>query len=249
MTLPFDLDPAAAAFLAAAVFGSALVRGYCGFGFSALVIAAAALVTHPLHFVAVVILCEIVMTVQAWRGLSFAVDWWRVGFLMLGAGLGLPFGLWALGELSADWVRITMSAYLLIMCAILLAGWRFRAAVGALGHFGVGLISGLANAVGMGGLPVAAFFAAQPIAAAVFRATLVAYFPLLDLYSGPFYWYSGMLSWDTLWASVLALPFVFTGNYMGGRHFLKSDPQSFKRFVIYLLALLSLLILGRTVLI
>ena len=46
MTLPFDLDPAAAAFLAAAVFGSALVRGYCGFGFSALVIAAAALVTH-----------------------------------------------------------------------------------------------------------------------------------------------------------------------------------------------------------
>ena len=108
MTLPFDLDPAAAAFLAAAVFGSALVRGYCGFGFSALVIAAAALVTHPLHFVAVVILCEIVMTVQAWRGLSFAVDWWRVGFLMLGAGLGLPFGLCALGELSADWVRITM---------------------------------------------------------------------------------------------------------------------------------------------
>ena len=46
-----------------------------------------------------------------------------------------------------------------------------------------------------------------------------------------------------------ALPFVFTGNYMGGRHFLKSDPQSFKRFVIYLLALLSLLVLGRTVLI
>jgi hypothetical protein len=53
------------------------------------------------------------------------------------------------------------------------------------------VISGLANAPGMGGLPVAAFFAAQPMPAAVFRATLIAYFPLLDLYSAPLYWARG----------------------------------------------------------
>jgi uncharacterized protein len=55
----------------------------------------------------------------------------------------------------------------------------------------------------MGGLPVAAFFAAQPMRA-VFRATLIAYFPLLDIYSAPLYWLAGLVSWDTLWAALIA---------------------------------------------
>ena len=105
--------------------------------------------------------------------------------------------------------------------------------------------SGLANAPGMGGLPIAAFFAAQPIQATVFRATLIAYFPLLDLYSAPLYWYAGLVSWDTLWASLIALPLTFLGNWMGSRHFLNTDPQDFRRFAIVLLAMLATLGLGK----
>ena len=77
---------------------------------------------------------------------------------------------------------------------------RIAAWAGDLGGANVvaGLISGLANAPGMGGLPVAAFFAAQPMAAATFRATLIAYFPLLDLYSAPLYWWHGLVTWNTL---------------------------------------------------
>ena len=41
MTLPFEMGIGAAAFMAVAVLGSAFVRGYSGFGFSALVISAA----------------------------------------------------------------------------------------------------------------------------------------------------------------------------------------------------------------
>ena len=106
-------------------------------------------------------------------------------------------------------------------------------------NLGVGVISGLANAPGMGGLPVAAFFAAQTIPAAVFRATLVAYFPLLDIFSAPLYFWHGMVSWDTLWASLWALPMVFLGNWLGSRHFLHTDPQDFRKFAIGLLAVLA----------
>ena len=81
-------------------------------------------------------------------------------------------------------------------CAlVLLAGWRVRGArCAAPAILGSGLVSGLANAPGMGGLPVAAFFAAQTMPAAVFRATLVAYFPLLDLFSAPLYFWQRMVS-------------------------------------------------------
>ena len=248
MTLPFDMGTLAALYMAVAVLIAAFVRGYSGFGFSALVIAASALVTNPLNFTAVVIICEGVMTVQAWRGLSKDVDWRRVLLLMAGAAVGMPLGLWALTSISEEAARGVISAYILVMCLVMLAGWKLRAEAGTGANLAAGLMSGLANAPGMGGLPVAAFFAAQPMAANVFRATLVAYFPILDIYSAPLYWYGDMISWDTLWASLMTLPMVFLGNWLGGRHFFNTDPQDFRKFAIGLLALLAVMGLAKAVL-
>ena len=248
MTLPFEMGAGAAAYMAAAILLSAFVRGYSGFGFSALVISASGLVTNPLHFVAVVVLCEALMSVQAWRGIGAFVDWRRVWLLLAGAAVGMPLGLWALTSISEDAARAVISGYVLVMCLILLAGWQLRREVRGPGNFLAGIASGLANAPGMGGLPVVAFFAAQTMQANVFRATLVAYFPLLDIYSAPLYFYSGLVSWDTLWASLLALPMVFLGNWLGSRHFLNTDPQDFRKFAIGLLALLATLGLLKSVL-
>ena len=248
MTLPFEMGAGAAAYMAVAILLSAFVRGYSGFGFSALVISASGLVTNPLHFVAVVVLCEALMSVQAWRGIGAFVDWRRVWLLVAGAAVGMPLGLWALTSISEDAARAVISGYVLLMCLILLAGWQLRREVRGAGNFWAGIASGLANAPGMGGLPVVAFFAAQTMPANVFRATLVAYFPLLDIYSAPLYFYSGLVSWDTLWASLLALPMVFLGNWLGSRHFLNTDPQDFRKFAIGLLALLATLGLLKAVL-
>ncbi len=248
MTLPFDIGLLGAAWMAAAILIAAFVRGYSGFGYSAMVIAASSLVTNPLNFVAVVVIAEAMMSLQAWKGVGPDVDWRRVRWLLLGAVVGLPLGLWALTEISEDAARALVSGYVLVMCLVLLAGWRLAQEVGAKGTLAAGLVSGLANAPGMGGLPVAAFFAAQPMSATVFRATLVAYFPILDLYSAPLYFWHGLVTWDTLWASLWALPLTFLGNWLGGRHFFNTDPQDFRRFAILLLAGLAALGLIKAVL-
>ena len=241
MNLPYDLGPAGLAWMAVAVLIAAFVRGYSGFGFSAMVIAASSLVTNPLNFVAVVVILETVMSLQAARGAGPDVDWRRVRWLLAGAAVGLPLGLWVLTGISENTARAVISAYVLVMCAVLLAGWQLQSQVRGGGNIIAGLVSGLANAPGMGGLPIAAFFAAQPIKAAVFRATLIAYFPLLDLYSAPLYWIAGLVTWDTLWAALIALPLTLFGNWLGGRHFLNTDPQDFRRFAIFLLASLAAL--------
>jgi uncharacterized protein len=239
--MPFDLGPGAVIWMAAAVLVAAFVRGYSGFGYSAMVIAASSLVTNPLNFVAVVVILETAMSLQAAKGAGPDVDWRRVWLLLAGAAVGLPLGLWVLTGVSEDTARAVVSGYVLVMCGVLLAGWRLGAEVRGGGNALAGLVSGLANAPGMGGLPVAAFFAAQPMAAPVFRATLIAYFPLLDLYSAPLYFWAGLVSWDTLWASFWLLPLSFLGNWMGGRHFFGTDPQDFRRFAIVLLAGLAAL--------
>ena len=234
--MPFDLSLAGTVWMAVAVLVAAFIRGYSGFGYSAMVIAASSLVMNPLHMVAVVVILETAMSMQAARGVSADVDWRRVGLLLAGAAVGLPLGLWALTGISEDAARAVFSAYVLFLCFVLMAGWKRAGEARGLSNLGMGVVSGLANAPGMGGLPVAAFFAAQPMRAAVFRATLIAYFPLLDLYSAPLYWWHGLVTWDTLWASLIALPLTFLGNWLGGRHFLNTDPQDFRRFAILLLA-------------
>lgn len=247
--MPFDLGAGGSVWLAAVVLVAAFVRGYSGFGYSALVIAGSALVTNPLNLVAVVMFLEFAMSAQSWRGAGPDIDWRRVLLLMLGATVGLPLGLWALTAVSEDAARAAISAYVLAMCVVLLAGWRMRAeARGAGANLAAGLASGLANAPGMGGLPLAAFFAAQPIPAPVFRATLIAYFPLLDIYSAPLYWAHGLVSWDTVKAALWALPLTVFGNWLGGRHFFGTDPQEFRRFAVLLLAGLAALGLGKALL-
>ena len=97
-------------------------------------------------------------------------------------------------------------------------------------------------------MPVAAFFAAQPVAAVTFRATLIAYFTLLDLWTLPLMWANGMFVADTFKATLMAAPLLVLGIWAGGRHFVKSEPQSFRRFAIYLLATLAVLGLMKSVL-
>src|SRR5690606_19468104 len=102
MALPFGLGAGSAAFLLAAILGAAVVRGFSGFGFSALVVAATGLVSDPLNAVAVVLFCEVVMTLQAARGIAGHIDWRRVGLLLAGAVIGLPLGVHWLIAIGLD---------------------------------------------------------------------------------------------------------------------------------------------------
>ncbi|WP_323007814.1 sulfite exporter TauE/SafE family protein [Pseudorhodobacter sp.] len=151
MTLPFDLSLAAAAYMAVVLFGAAFVRGYSGFGFSALTVTGAALATNPLHFVGVVLMLEFLITFQQWNGVWRDVDWRRVAALMVGSSVGVPLGLWAITQIPPDAARAVIAVYVLGMCAVLMRGWVLTRPQTLPAHAAVGGVAGLANAVGMGG--------------------------------------------------------------------------------------------------
>ena len=241
MPLPFDLGPWAVLWMAFVLFGAAFVRGYSGFGFAALVVSGAALVTDPFHFVPVVLIVDIFLTGAQLRSIRGRIDWRRVGFLFAGAVAGVPVGLWVLSLVTPDQARAAIAVFVLIACLLLWQGWTLRRKVGAGAHVAAGVVSGLANAAAVGGLPVALFFAAQGVPAAIFRATLIVYFTCLDLWTVPLMAAQGMIGRDTLITSALAMPVLLLGVWLGGRQFLRSDPADFRRFAIALLAGLSIL--------
>ena len=246
--MPFDLGPGTAAALAIGLLGAAFVRGYSGFGFSAIFIAFAALLTNPLPLIPVVFSCEILMTAFQARGIRGHVDWRRVGWLLAGAAVALPFSVSVILSVGVDTARLVISAIILIMSLILLSGWTLQRKIGGPGHGAVGILAGVCNSAGVGGLPVATFLSAQPVEAAVFRATMIVFLTGIDLMTLPLLWRGGLVTWDTALAVAMVFPVLGLGVWLGGRQFLSASPTTFRRFAVILLLVLSLLGLLRALL-
>tara|TARA_B110000091_G_scaffold214114_1_gene265874 strand:+ start:452 stop:1192 length:741 start_codon:yes stop_codon:yes gene_type:complete len=246
--LLFDLSLAQLAALTIALVGAAYVRGYSGFGFSAIFIASASLITNPLPLIPVVFTCEIIMTAFQARGIRGHVDWCRAITMLAGAAMVLPFSVTAMLAFGADTARLAVSAIVLVMSLILLSGWTLTRVIGPAGHMGVGAMSGLCNAAGIGSLPVAAVMTALPMAATTFRATMIVYLTGLDLITLPFLWHGGLVTMDTPIAVAFAFPLLALGVWLGGRQFLSASPSTFRRFAVILLLILSLLGLLRAIL-
>jgi hypothetical protein len=246
--LPFGLGPGGLTLLAIGLLAAAYARGLTGFGFSALLVATGALVTEPAKVVPLAIVLEVTASlaqaVSVWRH----VDWRRVALLIAGALAGNPLGIALLAFATADALRLGISGFILAACLILLLGWQARRRIGRAGTFAVGLGSGVVNgATALGGLPVVLFLAASREAPAVMRASLIAFFFVTDLYAGALMAWRGILDTGTVHAAVWALPVLLAGLWLGSHRFAATTPEAFRRFTLWLLIVLALAGLVRTV--
>ncbi len=116
--------------MAAALLGAAFVRGYSGFGFSAIFIAFAALFTNPVPLIPVVFMCEIAMTAFQARGIRPHIDWRRALTLLAGAALATIPSIYVMARLSEDAARLTISTLILLLSLLLLSGWHLKRAIG-----------------------------------------------------------------------------------------------------------------------
>lgn len=245
MTLPFALSSGQGAYLAAALFAAAFIRGYSGFGFSAIIIILAALITNPLPLIPVVFACEIAMTGFQARGIRAHVDWRRVGFLMLGAAVATVPAVTLMAHLDERAARLVISAMVLVLSLVLLSGWQLRQPLTGRGNSGIGVVAGVANSAGVGGLPAAAFLAAQPIPPAVFRATMIVFLTGLDLMALPVMAVNGLVGPETLTGIALAFPILGAGIWVGSRQFAIAEPRKFRQAIVILLTGLSVVNIAR----
>lgn len=235
------------AYLAICILGAAWVRGYSGFGFSALVITSAALVTDPVPFVATLVMCEIVLSFGQTRGILGQVDWRRIAGMLAGAAVLMPLSFSLIVQMGEAVARMAISAMVLVICLGMARGFQFGRELGMAGNVMAGMASGFANGAASGGLPIAVYLAAQPVAARVFRATLIAYLTLLCLIALPSLWWTGLLGAQSFVILAFMLPLMALGLWVGGRRFTSAKPQDFKRFTLMLLMALSGLGLMRSI--
>lgn len=245
-----QLSPALFAFAVIAVFLAAVVRGYSGFGFSALIVTSLSLFIVPIEVVPMAFMLEIVASIHLLPKVWRHIDRRLVGWLFLGSAVALPFGVMLLSELPATSMRVML--YVICLVAVI-AIWRNFTVRGGHGvrHFlGAGVVSGVVNgATAMGGLIIVTFLLTGSKSAVVMRASMIAFFLIMDVYTTAISGAEGLLSDNVLLRTALLLPPLLIGNMIGNRLFEKSPPQSFRRYTLILLMSISVAGLARTFLI
>ena len=152
------LSPGMLLYAFSAIFIAAFIRGYSGFGFSALAVTSLLLILPPAEVVPTAFLLEIVASIfmlpMVWR----SIDWQKLNLLVLGVLLGTPVGVLFLAKIPQDPVRFTISGLVILTCILLWKNFRLQNESGKKRLLFFGGISGLVNgAAGIGGLPIVLF--------------------------------------------------------------------------------------------
>ncbi|ATY12068.1 sulfite exporter TauE/SafE family protein [Amycolatopsis sp. AA4] len=243
----WHLSPAAMAFAVAALLAGGLIRGYSGFGASLVWVSCLCLVLPPPAVIPSTLLLEIASSVtllpKSWPDAHRP----SVRWLLAGALVGLPIGIWFLSALPERATRLTVGLVVGISALALAFSRRTRRLPGPAACGGMGTAFGILNgACGMGGPPVVLMYLASPLPMAVNRASLVVFFLAADSMTVATAGTSGLLTAAVLGQTALFLPIALTGIAAGTwlYHHAHGDAR---RIVLGILAVLSLALVGQAV--
>jgi len=236
--------------LVAIALVAAVVRGYSGFGFSAIVIAGASLAIAPAALVPALYMLEIVASIHMLPGVRRQIDYPNFWPMLLGCVAGLPAGQFLLVHLPADTIRICLSLGILVSTALIWRGYRFKMEMnkplaGVTG-FLIGFGSGMAS---VGGLLAMVIFLGANYPAAQTRAIFVAIFLVMYVYGTVVSALNGLITTMTLWIVLAGLVPLFAGILLGQRRWLSATPESFRSFALGLLMVLAIAGIARALLI
>lgn len=216
------------------------VRGFSGFGLSAVLISASALLIAPVEIVPVLFLLETVASFGMFRSVYQDVDWPVATKLIIGLLVATPAGLYLVENLPADTTRVLLSLMVIGGSLLILSGYRtpfrFSGVVPVLAAVFAGLASGLA---GLAGLAMMMWILATGYDLVRARATLAVVFAITMIYSFAVATAQGLVNTNTLVTTLWLSPFVLIGLFPG-KHFFKTiSRERLRKYVLCLLIVLA----------
>ncbi len=231
------------------VFLAAIVRGFSGFGFSLLTITALSLFFPPAEIIPSIFMLELAASANLLPSIWKDIHRKSLMPLIVGCLIATPLGVWALAHFPPAPMQIALSIFVLIATVLMWRGFALKTMPGSIASTLAGAASGLSNgAFGIGGPPVILFYFASPAGNLAGRASLVAFFLATDVIGLANQSVHGLITWDGFLRALMFLPALLLGVWVGARSFKGTDPDKFRKYVLAILACLSVVIMVKAVL-
>lgn len=220
----------------AVVFAAFFVRGYTGFGASLIAVGLLTFIWPPVRVVPVLFLLEMMASAVLLPGICRQVQWRALSWLWAGAALAMPVGLYVLASVPAEVMSLSIAVLIGIAATVLLLGVNMRFTPGPRATLATGGLVGLLNgASAIGGPPAVLFFFSNAAGIVSGRASLIAFFLVLDVIAAGFAGVQGLYDTALIARAVVLAPFMLIGAFAGAHAFGLADPETVRRAALLLL--------------
>lgn len=247
--LPNNMETLFLIYSVLVVFLAGFVRGYSGFGASMILVLGLSLVYSLSDIVPAILLMEVLASCYLLPRIFKDVDWSSLSYLLMGIVVGTPMGVYLLSNLPDPYMRVAVSMIVLLLIPLLWKGITFSSMPGKPLTILTGTLSGIINgAAAIGGPPVVLFYFSSPRGTHISRASLIAFFLATDLVASGVCAINGLVTSHTFSLIGLFVIPLLCGIALGSRSYFKTDPEIFKKRVLFLLILMAITTLTQSLL-
>ncbi|WP_415308826.1 sulfite exporter TauE/SafE family protein [Candidatus Pelagibacter sp. Uisw_099_02] len=223
------------------VFIASIIRGFNGFGFSAICISGFSFILPAIEIVPIILALEVVISIFMVPYIWNKIDWRFVFKILLGIIIGSPIGLYLLKYLDPQITHLSVCLLIIFFSILLMKGFSNQKINNNYGKFFTGIISGALNGLTtLGGMPVALFLLITSIQPAIIRGSLAALFFLTDIYVFVLSFFSGIVDVTTIYRIIPLIIILPIGVFIGNKFFVKSKEETYRKVVFYFLIIISI---------
>ncbi len=214
----------------AVVAAAGLMRGFVGVGSGMLMAPFFALLFGPVDTVTIIVIMELVVTVQLLPSVYRDIQWRVVAPMGIAAALTMPIGTHLLLTLDRDLVSRLIAAVVLAFAIVLMMGWRYRGDRPLAATIGVGAVSGVLMALtSLGNPPVMVYLLSGQDKAATHRANFTGYFAVTLLALTLQLLLRDMITPTASGRAAILLPVFMLMAWVGSRMFRESSEKRYRR--------------------
>jgi uncharacterized membrane protein YfcA len=236
------------AFCGSVAFLAGCIRGFAGFGLSAVAMACLVLILPPVELIPIFYVLEGAASLAMLRGGVRDADMSHVWPLAIGSFLGVPLGLLATTTVSPDVSKLVAVLVILVLTILQLFRSMPAALTSTPGRYVVGTTAGIVTGLAsVGGMVVALYVLASRAPAAQMRAALTMF-----LFIGMFTSLGHMLLYGVMTETAftrgaILIPITLAGVFLGTWAFKPTWRVYYRKFCLLLLVGICLVSLGRLV--
>ncbi len=234
--------------LSGITFLAAMVRGFSGFGLSAVVMASAIFILPPLALIPMLWFLEMAGSLAMFKGGLADAHRPTAKGLIIGSGLGLPIGLLLNLQLPTDTSKAVALTILIVLALSQLFKLRLPFLATTAGTYGAGLVAGIITGFsGAGGMFIALYMLSRQLDPRTMRGTLSIYLLGAGIIGLTTHLLIGTMDQVAVARGLFFIIPTLIGLYVGRALFIPRLEPYYKPFCLTLLLGLASLGLLRTV--
>ncbi len=218
------------------IFMAAMTQGATSFGFSLIAVPLLGIMFPLQVVVPVLMIYSLILNSLILYNIREHVQLKKIIILVVFGMIGTPFGVYLLKVLEENTLKLFVGIIIVIVAAVNLSGVHFKIKNDRAAFIPVGFASGLLNgSVSLGGPPIVLFLNNQKVEKQIFRGNLTLYFWMINLFSIPTYFFSGLITTEVISYSVYLFPGLILGTLIGIHMGNQVEEQLFKKISMSLI--------------